>query len=108
MDKENVAFDLEKFADENSELFIRNLQINGSSVQIIKCCEELSELNVELCKLFANTTQYIDKNYLNLCTEIADTIITLTQIMSVYNCFEGVADEINYKLERLRKRLLDE
>lgn len=108
MDKENVAFDLEKFADENSELFIRNLQINGPSVQIIKCCEELSELNVELCKLFANATQYIDKNYSNLCTEIADTIITLTQIMSVYNCFEGVADEINYKLERLRKRLLDE
>lgn len=108
MGEGNVAFDLKKFADENSELFNLNLQTHGRLRQIIKCCEEMSELGVELCKLSLEYPEYSESRYNNLCTEVADTIITLVQVMRMFSCFDDVAGEINYKLERLYKGLIDE
>ena len=109
MDKEKVAFDLKKFAEDNLELFSRNLQAHGKTRQFLKCCEEMSELNVELCKYAGCGIYELDNfDYSNIHTEIADVIITLTQIMNILDCFTEVSNEIDYKLERLNKRLINE
>lgn len=109
MGKEKITSDIKKFADENLDLFSRNLQSHGKTRQLLKCCEEMSELNVELCKYAGCSINDLDTfDFSAIHSEMADVIITLTQAMSILDCFDEVNSEIDYKLERLNKRLIYE
>ncbi len=106
MGREKITSDIKKFADENSDLFSRNLQSHGKTRQLLKCCEEMSELNVELCKYAGCSISDLDDfDFGAVYSEMADVIITLTQAMNILDCFDDVEKEVEYKLERLNMRL---
>lgn len=72
----------------------------GSRAQMTKACEELAELQVQLCKKLNNspttTEQVVD--------EIADVIIMSLQMRMLFNP-DAVDARIKYKLDRLEAAL---
>lgn len=74
----------------------------GAKSQMLKCCEELSELESAILKHLNkggnNTDEVLD--------EMADVYIMLEQMKSVFPFGENVLDErIEYKLNRQDKRM---
>lgn len=87
------------------------LVVKFQDSQIIKCVEEMSELTKELCKFFNNKN--VDKtiseeNMDNITEEIADVYIMLEQMLIFFGNKEDVKKIINEKIERTKKRLLEE
>ena len=71
--------------------------------QITICIEEMSELTKELCKHNRGSN-----NYPNIIEEIADVYITLKQIEILFKIErEEIEEEINYKINRTKERLLE-
>ena len=74
----------------------------GSKAQMLKCCEELSELEAAILK-------YINKEGKNtdeVLDEIADVYIMLEQMKNVFPFGENILnDRINYKLNRQIDRI---
>lgn len=70
--------------------------------QMLKCCEELSELESAILK-------YLNKdgnNSEDVLDEMADVYIMLEQMKSVFPFGENVLNErIDYKLDRQHKRM---
>ena len=74
----------------------------GAKSQMMKCCEELSELESAILKHLNkggnNTDEILD--------EMADVYIMLEQMKNVFPFGENVLDErIEYKLNRQAKRM---
>ena len=79
--------------------------------QIIKCVEEMSELTKELCKFVNNKNvnkNINEENMDNISEEIADVFIMLEQMLIYFGNKEDVERIINEKIERTKKRLLEE
>lgn len=87
------------------------LVVKFQDAQIIKCVEEMSELTKELCKFLniKNVNKTIsEENIDNISEEIADVFIMLEQMLIYFDCKDDVERIINEKIERTRKRLLEE
>lgn len=76
------------------------LECFGHRAQMTKCCEELGELTVALCK-YENCPD--SQTYDNVVEEIADVRIMLIQMVMLFDCDQGVEDVTRQKLERLQR-----
>lgn len=72
----------------------------GKDMQKIVACEELSELQKEICKSFRG-----HDNRPALIEEIADVEIMLEQLKLMYGCLDEVSVMKHKKLNRLSGRL---
>lgn len=71
--------------------------------QVVVAIEELSELQKELCKALRDKT-----NKENIIEEMADVIIMINQMQMYFKISdEELHQEINYKLNRTKERLLE-
>jgi hypothetical protein len=78
----------------------------GSKLQIIKCIEELSELQKELCKDLIKDNGFCKQD--NIKEEISDVEIMLQSIKLIYNIKDyELIDIKNKKLKRLNKIIND-
>lgn len=83
---------------------LRILMHYDSKAQMMKCCEELSELETAIL-------HHINKgnNTNAILEEMADVYIMLEQMKSMLPFGENVLEEmIDYKLDRQIKRILDQ
>ena len=76
----------------------------GARSQMLKCCEELSELEAAILKHLNkdgnNTEEVLD--------EMADVYVMLEQMKNVFPFGENIlADRIDYKLNRQAKRIAE-
>lgn len=84
---------------------ISAIQTYGKENQKKKCIEEMGELIQALCKeTFVETEEEKYENLMNIRTEIADVLITVTQMQLIYGA-AAVKSEISYKIERLQKKI---
>lgn len=81
------------------------IETYGSDMQLNVAIEELSELTKEICKY----KRGVD-NTEAITEEVADCYIMLEQIKMIFGLDKGTAieDAIDYKIERLKKRLQEE
>lgn len=80
---------------------LRILQHYDSKAQMIKCCEELSELETAILQ-HINKGRCQDK----ILEEMADTYIMLEQLLCIMPFGDNVfKDKINFKLDRQLKRI---
>ena len=83
---------------------LRILNHYDSKAQMIKCCEELSELETAIL-------QHINKGKCHdkILEEMADTYIMLEQMLCIMPFGENVLEDmINFKLDRQLKRIRGE
>lgn len=86
---------------------IEAVQTFGKDSQKTKCIEEMGELIQALCKeSFAETVEEKEQNLANIRTEIADVLITVTQMQTIYGEV-AVNNEIDYKIKRLQGKIKD-
>ena len=84
---------------------ISAVQTYGKENQKKKCIEEMGELIQALCKeTFVETEEERQENLMNIRTEIADVLITATQMQMIYGA-AAVQSEINYKINRLQGKI---
>lgn len=94
----------EKMTREQSLKAMHILYQYGARNQMLKCCEELSELEAAILKHLNkdgnNTDEVLD--------EMADVYIMLEQMKNVFPFGKNVlADRIDYKLNRQAKRIAE-
>lgn len=78
----------------------------GSEYQIDRAIEEMSELTKELLKQRrVDRTLPDNKTRHNISEEMADVIITLTELLEIFDNEEEISEEIKYKLNRARTML---
>lgn len=75
----------------------------GEEAQRLVAIEEMSELTKELCKCDRGMGD-LD----HICEEIADVVITLSQVIIMFDCYDEVEDWIYYKTQRLAERIFNE
>ena len=75
----------------------------GYNHQATKCIEEMSELTKELCK-----EKDGQGNLEHIAEEIADTYITLDQMVIYHDIYQKVKDYREKKLDRLRYLIFTE
>jgi len=75
----------------------------GYNHQATKCIEEMSELTKELCK-----EKDGQSNLEYIAEEIADTLITIDQMIIYHNIYDAVAQYREMKMERLRQKIFME
>ena len=75
----------------------------GIEQQLVKAVEELTELSLAIQHSFDGKSTLEE-----ITEEIADVKIMLKQLEMILDCKEAVAEIKVQKLERLRKRILDE
>ena len=74
----------------------------GAHNQMLKCCEELSELEAVILKHINKDTNNTDE----VLDEMADVYIMLEQMKNVFPFGENIlTDRINYKLNRQMDRI---
>lgn len=84
----------------------RAIEYYGQTNQTIVAIEEMSELQKELCKALRAIRTASEWHKDGLVEELADVTIMLWQIEEIYKLDrEEINGVINYKLERLKKRL---
>ena len=83
-------------------LFIINTY--GTNVQQDIAIEELSELQKAILKHRRFTDKETEKGIID---EIADVSIMLEQLKIIYSCSREVEEQIDYKIERQIKRILN-
>jgi len=84
---------------EEEDISTSAISFFGERSQITKCCEELAELSVELCK-WHNLTEDADIKHIQ--EEIADVQIMLDQMVVMFDCRDAVKSIKQSKIERLR------
>lgn len=72
----------------------------GENAQMIKTCEELAELQVQLCKILNSSPTSVEA----VVDEIADVLICASQ-MSLHFGANDVTRRIHFKLDLLAKVL---
>lgn len=96
----------------DTEVLNRAIDEYGTSPQIDKAIEEMSELTKALLKeRYARMTDNHNEAIDNVCEELADAIIMLNQLEIIfterYHAFrrEDLQKIINYKIERLKGKI---
>ena len=88
---------------EIKELFNEAIDLWGIPAQVNMGIEESAELIQALCKMLRGITH---KRYMNLCEEIADWEITISQIKMIYDVDDEIVDDFKIiKLDRLKEKL---
>lgn len=94
----------------NKEILKKAINHYGESHQIKKAREELLELYIEL-KLIKDHLNAQDRSNFGaidgLVDEVADVSIMLEQLKIIFDCKSQVDDRIEFKLDRLEKRIND-
>ena len=93
---------------ERDELLQNFINAWGEDSQKMMAIEEMSELIKELCKSWRDLddADKMAENKHNICSEIADVLITVGQMRRIYGA-EEVDDIMDYKLKRGAKRLAE-
>lgn len=96
----------------DTDVFNKAIDLYGTSGQIDKSIEEMSELTKALLKeRYARMTQNHLEAIDNVCEELADAVIMLNQLVLIfterYHAFsrEDLQKVVNYKIKRLKERL---
>lgn len=86
------------------EDLVNNLKIRGEKTQIIKTCEEMSELQSALLH-FCNGKDSVT----HVTEEIADVLVMIEQLKIIFNIHdEELEDIMSYKILREKDRILGE
>lgn len=88
---------------EHRNVLISAIEHYGSSSQITKAMEELSELLVHLAKFSHAPERYADKA--PIIDEIADVAIMVEQLAMIFGQ-DKVSQQIDYKIQRLFDRIV--
>lgn len=100
----------------NKEILKKAIDTYGEDNQLNMCIEEMSELTKAICKWkrAQNNGEYqnLDKLAEDITEELADVFIMLIQSELIFNrhfnCTSGVQKQMEYKINRLEKRLNNE
>lgn len=85
----------------NRDILIHNLKIRGEKTQIIKTCEEMSELQTALLH-YCNGKDSVK----HVTEEIADVLVMIEQLKIIFNVSEKEVEEImEYKILREKTRI---
>lgn len=84
---------------DNGPVYAAALEKFGGKMQATVCIEELSELQKELCKYIRSGG---DPDH--IAEEIADVLITVDQMVQLFDCAEAVARWEDAKVARLAER----
>lgn len=87
----------------NLKIYEQALEHYGASSQIVITYEELGELMVAISKYLRQPSEM---TFHNMADEIADVEIMLAQLKTLLKAWDLVEDRRNFKLERLKSRLL--
>ena len=86
------------------EDLLNNLKIRGGKTQIIKTCEEMSELQTALLH-YCNGKDSVS----HVTEEIADVLVMIEQLKIIFNVSDKDVEEImEYKILREKARILGE
>lgn len=88
--------------DYERKIYTKALKKWGEVSQIHMCSEEMSELNKELMKSFREGGVNIDRLN-NLVDEIADVLITVEELILMWDLGRLVDKRKQYKLSRLER-----
>lgn len=103
--------------NERRRIFEEALQVYGGAHQAVKCVEEMSELQKELCKYLDAAGRIDPENPDAYCwivakkcrdkvlEETADVLITLEQVKIIFDFGEELEAKIDGKLEWLKARM---
>lgn len=99
----------------NKEILQKAIDFYGEEAQQDMFIEESSELTKAILKYrrFIAMAKKINEDYSaenmvfldEIASEIADVYITLKQLVMMLNCDEEVQEQIDYKINRLKKRM---
>jgi len=78
----------------------RAIETFGREHQILKCVEELAELQKSIIDYILRKD-----GVRPIVGEIADVIITMKQLEMIFHIKDGVDREIDYKMKRLERRM---
>lgn len=82
------------------DVYVRAINSYGTEMQKVVACEEMSELQKELCKSLRGR-----KNREAIVEEIADVEIMLEQLKLMYDAIQDVGKVKSQKIARLAIRL---
>lgn len=85
---------------ERVSIYDRAIAKWGESHQIMKCVEEMSELIKEICKSSGG-----EKNAFHMAEEIADVLITVEQLIRIFDLEELVKYHKDMKVSMLDRRI---
>ena len=91
------------FEHSKKDFYDQIIEHFGSNNQCIVACEELSELQKEICKHLRDMG-----NVHNIAEEIADVSIMLEQLQRIFNCRSEVELLKEQKIQRTTERYLKE
>jgi NTP pyrophosphatase (non-canonical NTP hydrolase) len=97
--RNGFAFGRASRTKDNRPTYTAALEKFGWKMQATVCVEELSELQKELCKYIRSGG---DPDH--IAEEIADVLITVDQMVQLFDCAEAVARWEEAKVERLAER----
>ena len=102
----------------STEILKKAISTYGKESQIDVCIEEMSELIKAIIKFKRASQkidamevrafrQYISEKVADIAEEIADVEIMLQQLRLIFNCEKEVNGQLEYKINRLKERLMD-
>ena len=91
--------------EELREILKKAIAVYGKDAQQDMVIEEVSELIKAICKIKRNKNNIAPELKENLYEEIADVLITLEQLIMIYDCDDVVEEYIEKKARRLKVRL---
>lgn len=94
--RNGFAFGRASRTKDNRPTYAAALEKFGGKMQATVCVEELSELQKELCK-YIRSGGDLD----HIAEEIADVLITVDQMVQLFDCAEAVARWEEAKVARL-------
>lgn len=98
-----IVNDIKNFSQNTKDFYDKIIEHFGSNNQCIVACEELSELQKEICKHLRDMG-----NVHNIAEEIADVSIMLEQLQRIFNCRSEVELLKEQKIQRTTERYLKE
>lgn len=94
----------------NQKVIIKAIKTYGREAQMRQCIEEMAELTQAICKHFRITdkenvdVKEFKENYASLVDETADVYIMIQQMIHMIGA-EDIFERVNFKIDRLEKRL---
>lgn len=90
---------------EDLELLIKTINTYGQAYQVERAIEEMSELTKALLKERRVEGNIKPDPIPDICEEMADVIIMISQLLIIFDCHESVQTYIDLKMKRLESRL---
>ena len=82
------------------ETFRQAIELCGKDHQLKMCLEEMAELQKEICKMWRN-----QGSVEAVAEETADVLVTLNQLMMIYDIRDKVESNYAFKVSRLSEKL---